>query len=66
MRLIEVRTIESRPKQQYIRNMMDAGKIKRYVTERGFVAFDEKELGDYQENHHKGRPPKNKSMATNK
>lgn len=54
----EIRRIESRAKANYIRLLQHRGKIKTYLSPKGYVAYDPEELKTFQKNNKRGRPPK--------
>ena len=58
--IIELRTIdkENHSKAVYIRTLIDRKKINKYVSERGYVAYDPQELEEYKKNVRVGRPVK--------
>lgn len=55
--LVEVRTLP-RKKGNYIRQLLNTGKIQAYVSEKGYIAYDTDDLEKYQKSVHRGRPIK--------
>lgn len=56
--LKEIRKIEKRSKQNYIRLLQHRGKIKAHLNAKGYVCYDPEELKTFQKNNKRGRPPK--------
>lgn len=57
--LKEVRKLEKRAKQNYIRLLQHRGKIKTHINAKGYVCYDPEELKTFQKTSKRGRPPKN-------
>ena len=56
--LIEIRKQGSLTAQMVIRSLQYTGRIKRYINDKGFVCYDDKEYEEYKKSVHRGRPPK--------
>ena len=58
--LKEIRKIPDRNKQVYMHLLIKRGKLKRHVSEKGYVCYDTDEYKEYKKNVHIGRPLKTK------
>jgi hypothetical protein len=56
--LKEIRRIENRSKANYIRLLQYRGKIKQYISSKGYICYDTDELRQVQKTAKRGRPPK--------
>lgn len=58
MKLCEIRKLPTRSRLSYINDLQSRGKIKRYITKDGYVAYDEDEFEAYKKTAKAGRPRK--------
>lgn len=56
--LKEIRRIETRSKANYIRSLQHRGKIKTYLSPKGYLSYDPDEVKEFQKGNKRGRPPK--------
>ena len=54
----ELRKVNDRNKQLYVRGLQYKKRIRKIVNKNGYVCYDTEELKKYQKGAHKGRPPK--------
>lgn len=66
MALKEVRKIQDRSKKVYLHYLVSKGKLKQYVSDKGYVCYDTDEYREYKKNVHMGRPLKQWADRTDK
>ena len=54
----EIRKMKNKPLANYIRLLQHKGRIKTYLSESGYIAYDPEEYATFKKNAKRGRPPK--------
>lgn len=60
LRLMKKKGGKEKTKAVYIGMLQDAGKLKKYISDKGYVAYDTEEYKKYKATVKRGRPLKNK------
>ena len=56
--IVEIRELKDKKLQNYIREMQFRKRLKRYYSEKKYIAYDTEELKELKKNVKMGRPPK--------
>ena len=56
--LTEIRTIKGHSQQVIIYRLVNNGKLKKHINDRGYVCYDSRELEKYVKTKRRGRPAK--------